>query len=183
MHWFLKLLKWFGLSIAYSLFAIGVFSFGIYVYKETTGRYIVFNHTPSVPVGIYLVDPTAKPSKGDYVVFKVEPQDWMILNGMDFGTNRYVKLVGATAGDHVKQNGNDIVLCKNIACDAFEILATRSAKHVKSLQIPELTLPNTIPEKQIMVFGVTEYAMDSRYFGPVDSANIYGMARPVITFN
>jgi type IV secretory pathway protease TraF len=34
-----------------------------------------------------------------------------------------------------------------------------------------------------MVFGVTEYAMDSRYFGPVDSANIYGMARPVITFN
>jgi len=136
---------------------------------------LVWNHTESVPVGLYRIG-RAPPVRGDIVViapsgglratldaYHVLPRGSLLL-----------KRLAATGGDTVCRNG--AVVSINGAPAAIARTATAAGR-----LLPHWSGCRTLGPDDVLVLTGHPASFDSRYFGPLGADQIIGIAQPVAT--
>ena len=138
---------------------------------------IVWNASPSVPVGFYLVE-VKRPSRGDLTVVRLSSAVSRLARQRSYlvGTDYVLKPVAATSGDRVCRLGLSIVV--NDAHVAY----------AKSRDSADRPMPiwqgcRVLAPREIFVLSTPADSFDSRYFGPVAGADVIGLARPILTFS
>ncbi len=154
-----------GLS-AFMLTAVSVFE---------TPSLLLYNQSPSAPIGVYWVDDSAKVYVGDLVAARVpEPLRSLFVERGYLAENvPVVKRVVASEGDHVCLRGGAIYLNSDRLAEPLETDSLGRPMPVwrgcRVLQRDEYFLAMT----DILA------SLDSRYFGPVRGSELIGRARPI----
>jgi conjugative transfer signal peptidase TraF len=137
---------------------------------------IVWNVSPSVPVGLYRLL-ASSPARGGLVVIRL-PEPFLTLAG-DRGYLPtgilLIKPIAAAAGDLVCRHG------------ALVTINGRTVALARTADAWDRPLPGwqgcrRLNAHQIFVLSPAPDSFDSRYFGPLDRRHIVGMAMPVWTF-
>lgn len=135
--------------------------------------WLLYNHTPSVPTGWYarssdeivigaLVTVRAQDVAPDYAAAR---------NFTDAG-DRFIKRVAANDGDRVCTNGDAIRINDRT-------VAHRAVYDSQGRALPHWRGCMTLSGDEVFLMGDTPDSFDSRYFGPVNTADIEGVWRPV----
>ena len=139
--------------------------------------HLVWNWTPSVPLGLYWLSRGASPARGELVAFAVPPNVAALVH-----ERRYlpvgamlVKPVVATAGDRVCTDGG--VLRINGA--PFGAVLTEDSA---GRPLPHFEGCGPLPEGEAFVASHHPRSFDSRTFGPVPLRAIRGTVRPLWTY-
>jgi conjugative transfer signal peptidase TraF len=131
---------------------------------------LIWNASPSVPVGLYRVTPDP-PRVGDLVVLRLPP-DMAALAASRRYLPRSVYLlkpVAAVAGDLVCRFGAQLFVRGRYAADAA------FADHDGN-PMPVWQGCRTLRAGEVFVLADHPSSFDSRYFGPLDSTAIVGSA-------
>ncbi len=134
---------------------------------------VLYNHSPSLPVGFYLrTDDVVK--RGAVVTVRaidVVPA-YAALRRFTGQRDRFIKRVAAGAGDTVCAES-----------DAVEINARTVAYRVKQDNqgrvLPTWTGCITLSATQMFLMGDTADSFDGRYWGPIDVKFVEGVWRPL----
>ena len=136
------------------------------------GRLVLYNRTPSVPVGWYY-RLFQTPERGDYVALPLPAAAWDYARarGETPSRVRFMKVIAAMAGDSVcasqdrlTVNGQDLGEIRT--ADAEGRLLPRWSQ-CRALGRGEVFLVSAVPE-----------SFDSRYFGPVPLSDLEGVYAP-----
>ena len=136
---------------------------------------LVWNRSPSVPVGLYLV--LARPAHvGDYVATRLSGTMQALAERRSYiGPNTPVlKRVAASEGDRVCRRGRIV----QIAEERF-VIALVSDRQGR--QLPVWQGCYQLQNDQRFVLGTHLESFDSRYFGPINREQIVGVAIPIFT--
>ena len=137
---------------------------------------LIWNTTPSLPKGLYRIH--AGYDVGDIVAFDI-PESILPLvreRGWIPDYDRLLKRVVAVPGYEVCFREQRIFL-------QGEYVGQRSLVDSKGRAMPQLTGCHTVQPGQVWVMLKDQpLSLDSRYFGAVDTATIYGKAEPVFTY-
>lgn len=133
---------------------------------------ILYNHTPSVPVGLY-VRSQAAPARGAFVTVRalaVAPEAAR-ARGFDGPRNRFLKRVAAEAGDRVCAEGETL----RINDGAPLVRRTHD-----SLGAPLAAWSGcrVLGADEYLLLGDTPDSFDGRYWGPTPRNRIEGVWRP-----
>jgi len=133
--------------------------------------WLIYNHTPSVPIGWY-VRSSGEIARGAFVTVRaqdVAPDYAAARNFTDAG-DRFIKHIAAIDGDSVCADG-----------DAMRIndrtVANRAVHDSQGRALPHWSGCRTLTPDEIFLMGDTPDSFDSRYFGPVSVADIEGVWR------
>lgn len=141
------------------------------VFGPTPVRF-VWNVTPSIPVGLYRIDPIAMAHGGDVVALRPPPRLARLM-----ATRRYVEMgalllkpVAATPGARVCRHGHLVTV--NERPVAIALSADRLQR-----PLPRWSGCQRLRRDALFLLA-TERAdsFDSRYFGPIDRAAVLGRA-------
>lgn len=137
---------------------------------------LVWNHTGSVPVGLYRLDRSA-PARGDIVA--IAPRGTLLATLEDYGAlpaNRLLLKHLAAA------NGQTV--CRNQAVVTIDGVRAAIAKPATSggRPLPVWSGCRVLAADDILVLNPHAGSFDSRYYGPIDASQIVGVARSLITF-
>ena len=135
----------------------------------------VVNESPSLPRGLYIRDERATPERGAVVTVPQPPsvRPYLARLGMPADV-RLIKRVAATAGDAVCSDGR-------------WLLAPGRMVEVRGVDRTGAALPvwrgcrRLAPDERFLL-GDTPTSLDSRYFGPVRTAQIEGVYRETLTW-
>lgn len=134
---------------------------------------LLYNHTPSVPVGFYLR--TERPlERGAFVTVRardVAPRAAAIRN---FGElrHRFIKRVAALAGDNVCADGESLRVNES---DSYVQLAHDS----NGAPLDPWQECRVLRSDEILLLGDTDQSFDGRYWGPITVSMIEGVWRPL----
>lgn len=135
----------------------------------------VWNHTASVPIGLYSIAHTP-PVKGDIVV--IAPSGDLRATLKDYGVlpaNRLLlKQLAATHGDAVCRDHASITINGAPAATAKAAMADGRA-------LPAWSGCHKLGADDVLVLTGHAGSFDSRYFGPIGADQIVGIAHPLIT--
>ena len=139
---------------------------------------LVWNASPSVPVGLYRIEPSAVVRVGDLVLVRPSPALETLM-----AERRYVqrgvpliKPVAAIAGATVCRRGLDVTIDSHAAVRALP-------NDRLGRPLPRWTGCRRLRASEFFLIAPTSAAsFDSRYFGPVARAQIIGRALPVWTW-
>lgn len=147
------------------------------------------NWTGSAPVGLYTIYHEARMvTTGDLVIICLQgavavlgrAKNYLTTGSCPNGTSPILKEVVATAGDEVE------LMSEGIAVNG-RVVDRSQRRIVDSLGRPLELFPlgrRIVRNDEIWVLGVhRERSWDSRYFGPISSSSIVGVARPLLTMN
>lgn len=132
---------------------------------------LLYNHTRSVPVGLYLRT-EAPITRGAFVTVRawdVAP-DAARLRGFDGPRDRFIKRVAAVAGDEVCAQGD------HLAINGGDPIPRR-AHDSAGLALPRWTGCRTLKAHEVLLMGETEQSFDGRYWGPINRNLIEGVWR------
>jgi conjugative transfer signal peptidase TraF len=131
---------------------------------------IIWNASPSVPVGLYLVT-RASPRVGDLVVLRLPPAIAAFAARRGYlPTSAYLlKPIAAAAGDLVCRFGEQVFLRGVLAGIAEDADADGNA-------MPTWQGCRVLQMGEVFVLADHPASFDSRYFGPLDAASIMGRA-------
>jgi len=132
---------------------------------------LLYNHTPSVPVGLYLRSNGAI-ERGAFVTVRavdVAP-DQAALRNYDGPRNRFIKRVSASAGDEVCAEGDTLII--NGQPRARRLSADRTGR-----TLPWWNECRVLSSEEILLLGDTEDSFDGRYWGPIDRSLVEGVWR------
>jgi conjugative transfer signal peptidase TraF len=132
---------------------------------------ILFNHSPSVPVGLYLRIDEA-PARGRFVTVRalhVAPAAARV-RGFDGARDRFLKRVAAEGGDRVCAEGEALVIN-----DAPPL--PRRAHDSLGAPIPAWSGCRVLGIGEYLLLGDTPDSFDGRYWGSVTSDQIEGVWR------
>ena len=131
---------------------------------------VVWNASPSVPVGLYLVT-KASPRVGDLVVLRLPPVIAAFAARRRYlPTSAYLlKPIAAVAGDLVCRFGERILVRGVLAGIAEDADADGNA-------MPSWQDCRLLQTGEVFVLADHPASFDSRYFGPLDTASIIGRA-------
>ena len=135
---------------------------------------VIYNHTPSAPVGFYL-RVADRPHLGAFVTVNaaaVAPQQARLRHYTD-PRDRFIKRVAAVGGDQVCARDGSIFINGAIA-------AVRLDQRRVDLPLPEWHGCIRLAADQFFLLGDTPQSFDSRYWGPVNSSTVEGVWRPII---
>lgn len=142
-------------------------------------EYFIYNHTPSIPTGIYFELPPDGIRRGDIVGFDppkdmrelAERKGWIPTNAT------MMKEVGALEGDQYE-------LTETGAFYAGGNYVGERAEHDSSGdRMP--SIPNgkhVVPEDEVLLISKNPYAFDSRYFGTIPLKSIRFRAIRIFPF-
>lgn len=132
---------------------------------------LLYNHTPSVPVGFYLRtdDPI---QRGSFVTVRaadVAPQAAAARN-FNGPRDRFIKRVVGLAGDHVCARGDELTLNGGPRYERRAYGSTGAA-------LPAWEACRTLGPDELLLLGDTADSFDGRYWGPIDVQTIEGVWR------
>lgn len=137
---------------------------------------LVWNHTGSVPIGLYSLDRSA-PAKGD--ILAIAPRGTLLATIEDHGAlpaNRLLlKRLAAANGQTVCRNQTVVTI------DGVRAAVTRPATS-DGRALPAWSGCRVLSANDVVVLNPHAGSFDSRYYGPIDASQIVGVAHPVITF-
>lgn len=147
------------------------------------------NWTGSAPAGLYTIFHKARMvTTDDLVIICLQgavaalgrAKNYLPPGSCPNGTSPILKEVVATAGDEVELRSDGIAV-------NGRVVDRSQRRTVDSLGRPLELLPlgrRIVRKDEIWVLGVhRERSWDSRYFGPIPSSSIVGVARPLLTMN
>lgn len=138
---------------------------------------LVWNHTGSVPVGLYSLD-RSSPAKGDIVA--IAPHGKLLATLEDHGVlpaNRLLLKELAAA------NGQTV--CRNqtvVSIDGVRAAVARPATS-DGRALPVWSGCRVLAADEVLVLNPHAGSFDSRYYGPIDASQIVGVAHPLLTFS
>jgi conjugative transfer signal peptidase TraF len=136
---------------------------------------LVWNHTESVPIGLYSVE-RKTPVRGDVVV--IAPTGALRATLADYGVlpagRLLLKELAAASGDSVCRRGVSITI-NDVA------VATAKASTADGRALPQWTGCRTLGADDVVVLTSHGGSFDSRYLGPVGADQIVGVAHPLVT--
>lgn len=134
---------------------------------------ILYNHTPSVPVGFY-VRIEAAPARGAFVTVRalaVAPEA-ALARGFDGPRNRFLKRVAAEAGDRVCAEGDTLRINDGPPLP-------RRAHDSQGAPLAAWRGCRVLGADEVLLLGDSDESFDGRYWGPVDGDAIEGVWRPL----
>ncbi|MDP3737539.1 MAG: S26 family signal peptidase [Hyphomonadaceae bacterium] len=137
---------------------------------------LIWNFTTSVPVGLYGVSRT-EPARGDLVAIAPTGATRETLNayGALPAGKVLLKQLKASRGDVVCRVGTSITVNGAAA-------ATARLRSSEGHALPVWSGCRALSAGEILVLAPHALSFDGRYFGPIDDAQIIGVARPLLTF-
>lgn len=131
---------------------------------------VLFNHSPSVPVGFYIRDSAAL-APGMFVTVRardVAPIEAAAHRYDDEG-DRFIKRLAAIADQEVCSNG------RVLSVDGIEVAVVQN-----SAASPQGWVGcRTLASSEILLLGDSADSFDGRYWGPIRSELIEGVWRPL----
>lgn len=137
---------------------------------------LIWNTTPSVAKGLYRIQSGYQ--SGDLVAFDIPDSILPLVRerGWIPDYDRLLKRIVGGAGDQVCLRNNAVYINQQFAGE-------RSKTDSKGRPMPQLSGCTILTENQVWVMlKDNPLSLDSRYFGAVDTATIYGKAVPVFTY-
>lgn len=135
---------------------------------------LVWNYTESVPLGLYWITDTA-PALGD--VAAVKPTDAIIAKLKNAGVRRpsliLLKPIAAARDDVVCRHGDGITV------NGRDVGKAR-VRSADGRALPAWSGCQTLAPDQVFVLSGNPQSFDSRYFGPISTDQILGVANPVL---
>lgn len=132
---------------------------------------LLYNHTPSVPVGFYIR--TDEPlERGSFVTVRaadVAPAA-AAARGFNGPRDRFIKRVAALAGDHVCARGDAVTLNGALSYGRRAYDSTGAA-------LPAWEACRVLGPDEILILGDTADSFDGRYWGPINVQAIEGVWR------
>ncbi|MBC7767422.1 MAG: S26 family signal peptidase [Phycisphaerales bacterium] len=130
---------------------------------------LLYNHSPSIAVGLYLrVDGPIAPG----TVVTVRASDVAPVEaharGFDDRSDRFIKHVGATAGEHVCGGGESLSVDGVVVAHAYRGDGQQRRTWVGCRRLNE---------SEVLLLGDTVDSFDGRYWGPTSVALIEGVWR------
>jgi conjugative transfer signal peptidase TraF len=140
----------------------------------STGRpRLLWNASPSVPVGVYWVA-TVPPGNGEFAVIHLPDalRTLAAVRGYLAATALLIKPVTATMGDLVCRHGATVTI-------NGQTVAHASMADGLGRPLPHWAGCITLTAGQVFLLSAAPDSFDSRYFGPIDSAHVLGTAHPI----
>ncbi len=137
---------------------------------------LIWNTTASLPKGLYRIH--AGYQTGDIVAFDIPENILPLVRERQWipDYDRLLKRVVGVAGDQVCFREQAIFL-------EGEYFGQRSPVDSKGRPMPQLKGCHTVQQDEIWVMLKHQpLSLDSRYFGAVDTATVYGKALPIFTY-
>ncbi|MDH2132753.1 S26 family signal peptidase [Sphingobium yanoikuyae] len=137
---------------------------------------LLWNSSASAPVGLYLVHVGARARRGAFVAVMPPPRlAAFMVRRRYLGENvPLLKRVAATAGARVC-NAQGIISINGIA---------RSIAHARDREgraLPGWVGCRTLERGELFLLNAPADSFDSRYFGPLSSRTVIGIATPILT--
>jgi len=130
---------------------------------------LLWNSTPSLPIGLYRIEETSA-VKGDLIAIMPTVALRNVLNtyGLMSGDKLLLKQLKATQGDLVCRSGMIITINGTQAAVARE--RSGDGQH-----LPTWTGCRVLGATQMFALAPHPYSFDSRYFGPIEAAQVTGL--------
>lgn len=135
---------------------------------------VVWNGSPSAPVGLYAVEHRDTFARGDLVVVRppVPLADFLAERGyLPLGVP-LVKHIAAAAGQRVCRRGRQVAIDGQQRADALD------RDHL-GRRLPTWSDCYQLGAGEIFALNEAPDSLDSRYFGPLPTSSIIGVARPL----
>lgn len=134
---------------------------------------LVWNKSPSVPIGLYLVL-ARPPHVGDYIVIRLSGTMQALAEQRNYiGPNTpLLKRVAASEGNRVCRRGQAVLISGQHV--VFALGFDRAGK-----PLPVWQGCHRLQDDQVFVLGTHPESFDSRYFGPINRDQIAGAAIPL----
>lgn len=143
------------------------------------------NTTPSEPLGVWRIAPLDRPVRPGDLVFVCPPETDAVFEGFARGYLRaglcpggfgpLIKMIAAVAGQRVEVAGRVTIDGRPIASSN---LVSRDGRG-RPLHPYE---GGTVPAGFLFLHSPFPGSWDSRYFGPVPSSGVLGLAKQVLTY-
>jgi conjugative transfer signal peptidase TraF len=136
---------------------------------------LVWNTTPSAPVGLYLVL-SIPPRRGALLVVEPPPRLRRFLTSRGYLSprSRLIKTLAAVPGDRVCRRHSAVWIQGHRVASAHLL-----DRHQRRL--PAWHGCHILGATQAFLLGAAPDSLDSRYFGPIDARYIVGVALPIWT--
>lgn len=131
---------------------------------------VLFNHSPSVPVGFYIRD-SGDATRGMFVTVRardVAPIEAAAHHYDDEG-DRFIKRLAAVAGQHVCSDG------RSLSVDGVPVAMVQNRAGAP----PGWVGCRTLASSEILLLGDSADSFDGRYWGPISDDLIEGVWRPL----
>lgn len=131
---------------------------------------LLFNHSPSVPVGFYIRE-SGDPAHGMFVTVRardVAPIEAAAHQYADEG-DRFIKRLAAVSGQHVCSDG------RSLSVDGVQVATVQNRAGVPQGWVGCRTLGSS----EILLLGDSADSFDGRYWGPIADDLIEGVWRPL----
>lgn len=131
---------------------------------------VLFNHSPSVPVGFYIRE-SGDPARGMFVTVRardVAPIEAAAHHYDDEG-DRFIKRLAAAAGQHVCSDG------RMLSVDGVTVAAVQNRPGAPQGWVG----CRTLAPSEILLLGDSPDSFDGRYWGPIAVDLIEGVWRPL----
>ena len=160
------------------VFAVAAALLLILAGSRSAAPWLLYNHTPSVPVGFYWYDgsPDSRIERGDFVAFALPESAHAYARRRGDSTDvLLLKPVLAMSGDHVSTLHGELRI--NGA-----LVGTIPAVDSAGRALPQWRAARTLEAGELFVSSTrTARSFDSRFFGPIHASEVIGVYRPLWT--
>jgi conjugative transfer signal peptidase TraF len=142
--------------------------------------HLIWNWTPSLPLGLYWLSRGAPPARGELVAFPVPSNVEDLVRDRKYlpPGAMLVKTVVAGAGDRVCTEDGTFTVNGHALAGGGRIAATDTAGR----PLPHYEGCGPVPEGWVYVASHYARSFDSRTFGPVRASDIRGTVMPLWTY-
>ncbi|MBI2261934.1 MAG: S26 family signal peptidase [Caulobacterales bacterium] len=161
--------RWAGLGVA--LFTLGCLA----LVARQGPAWALVNESPSLPKGLYARLPGGDIARGATVAIPQPAQGRAYLSSLGMPSDvALIKRVAATGGDRVCSRGDWVSTPSGV-----RIVFGRDRR---GAPLPRWSGCRRLASHELFLLGDTAGSFDSRYFGPVDRAQVIGVYREVVTW-
>ncbi|MFN3465363.1 MAG: S26 family signal peptidase [Terricaulis sp.] len=134
---------------------------------------LLYNHTPSVPTGLYLRTDAAI-ARGAFVTVRARDVAPMAARARNFDgpQDRFIKRIAAAAGDRVCAEGDVLTINDGPAIP-------RRAQDSAGVALERWNGCRTLLDHEVLLLGDAATSFDGRYWGPIDRRHLEGVWRPL----
>ncbi|MBL8544858.1 MAG: S26 family signal peptidase [Hyphomonadaceae bacterium] len=134
---------------------------------------LLYNHTPSVPVGFY-IRTNAPVTRGTYVTVRAADVAPEAARARDFEgrRDRFIKRIAAVAGDRVCAEGDVLTINDGPPM-------SRRTHDSTGAELRRWNGCRALAAHEVLLLGDAEQSFDGRYWGPIDRNLIEGVWGPL----